>query len=270
MQTEGDFARDGYTIVRTPIFPAAVIDRASAGIAATLAGMARVTEYTDVVTGKRIKGLTTDSHGPPVTLASDGVPELLAHPYVHPNNDMLVPPATHVWPNSKPSVTVNGGLNLLLKPAPAQGTREVVAAHHWLRTAARMVGAVLRQTAGRGRRWLYRAAPGLDKLEPGGQRHGRQCAPAAMFPVRMRLRRALCRPDDSSAACAAEPNGFSGSGLFTCWVALSEVRPDSAPLQFVRGSHRWGVKYQDKATHRQDRPTQQREFETPTVRCARA
>ena len=56
------------------------------------------------------------------------------------------------------------------------------------------------------------------------------------------------------------PNGFSGFGLFTCWVALSEVGPDSAPLQFVRGSHRWGVKYQDKATHRQDRATQQRKY----------
>ena len=42
-------------------------------------------------------------------------------------------------------------------------------------------------------------------------------------------------------------------------VALSEVGPDSAPLQFVRGS-RWGVKYQDKATHRQDRATQQRKY----------
>jgi len=84
METVGDFARDGYAIVPTPIFPAAVIDRASAGITATLAGMERVTEYTDVVTGKRINGLTTDSHGPPVTLASDGVSELLAHPCVHP------------------------------------------------------------------------------------------------------------------------------------------------------------------------------------------
>lgn len=80
---EGDFQRDGYTIIPEPIFPAAVIDRASAGIVATLAGMERVTEYTDVVTGNRMQlGLTTDSHGPPVTLASDGVPELLAHPYV--------------------------------------------------------------------------------------------------------------------------------------------------------------------------------------------
>ncbi len=80
----GDFERDGYTILPEPIFPAAVVDRASAGITATLAGMERVTEYTDVVTGKRMQlGLTTDSHGPPVTLASDGVPDLLAHPYVH-------------------------------------------------------------------------------------------------------------------------------------------------------------------------------------------
>lgn len=65
--------------------------------------------------------------------------------------------------------------------------------------------------------------------------------------------------DDFGNAGIADPNGFSGSGLFTCWVALSEVGSDSAPLQFVKGSHRWGVKYQDKATHRQDRQTQQRE-----------
>lgn len=28
--------------------------------------------------------------------------------------------------------------------------------------------------------------------------------------------------------------------VFTCWVALSDVGPDSGPVCFVRGSHRWG------------------------------
>lgn len=31
-----------------------------------------------------------------------------------------------------------------------------------------------------------------------------------------------------------------GSELFTAWVALEEVRPESGPMRFVRGSHRWG------------------------------
>ena len=29
-------------------------------------------------------------------------------------------------------------------------------------------------------------------------------------------------------------------GLFTAWIALSEVKEDSGPMLFVRGSHRWG------------------------------
>ncbi|MCY3735405.1 MAG: phytanoyl-CoA dioxygenase family protein [Gemmatimonadaceae bacterium] len=29
-------------------------------------------------------------------------------------------------------------------------------------------------------------------------------------------------------------------GLFTAWIALSEVGPASGPMLFVRGSHRWG------------------------------
>lgn len=31
-----------------------------------------------------------------------------------------------------------------------------------------------------------------------------------------------------------------GSELFTAWVALSDVTPESGPMRFVRGSHRWG------------------------------
>ena len=29
-------------------------------------------------------------------------------------------------------------------------------------------------------------------------------------------------------------------GLFTAWIALSEVKEESGPMLFVRGSHRWG------------------------------
>ncbi|GIX06308.1 MAG: hypothetical protein KatS3mg115_0711 [Candidatus Poribacteria bacterium] len=32
-----------------------------------------------------------------------------------------------------------------------------------------------------------------------------------------------------------------GSELFTAWVALSDVGPESGPMRFVRGSHRWGL-----------------------------
>ncbi|MBN61302.1 MAG: hypothetical protein CME20_08110 [Gemmatimonadetes bacterium] len=32
-----------------------------------------------------------------------------------------------------------------------------------------------------------------------------------------------------------------GSELFTAWVALSEVGADAGPMQFVRGSHQWGL-----------------------------
>lgn len=31
-----------------------------------------------------------------------------------------------------------------------------------------------------------------------------------------------------------------GSELFTAWVAASDVTPEAGPMQFVRGSHRWG------------------------------
>ena len=30
------------------------------------------------------------------------------------------------------------------------------------------------------------------------------------------------------------------TGLFTIWIALSDVTSDSGPMRFVRGSHRWG------------------------------
>jgi ectoine hydroxylase-related dioxygenase (phytanoyl-CoA dioxygenase family) len=32
-----------------------------------------------------------------------------------------------------------------------------------------------------------------------------------------------------------------GSELFTAWIALSDVRAESGPMRFVRGSHRWGL-----------------------------
>ncbi|MCC7261947.1 MAG: phytanoyl-CoA dioxygenase family protein [Candidatus Latescibacteria bacterium] len=32
-----------------------------------------------------------------------------------------------------------------------------------------------------------------------------------------------------------------GSELFTAWVALEEVSPESGPMRFVPGSHRWGL-----------------------------
>lgn len=32
-----------------------------------------------------------------------------------------------------------------------------------------------------------------------------------------------------------------GSDLFTAWVALSDVTEDAGPMQFVRGSHHWGL-----------------------------
>jgi hypothetical protein len=32
-----------------------------------------------------------------------------------------------------------------------------------------------------------------------------------------------------------------GSELFTAWIALSDVRPESGPMRFVVGSHRWGL-----------------------------
>jgi ectoine hydroxylase-related dioxygenase (phytanoyl-CoA dioxygenase family) len=32
-----------------------------------------------------------------------------------------------------------------------------------------------------------------------------------------------------------------GSELLTCWLALSDVTAESGPMNFVRGSHRWGL-----------------------------
>ena len=57
------------------------------------------------------------------------------------------------------------------------------------------------------------------------------------------------------------PNGWGGAGLFTCWVAMDDVGPTAGPLQFIKGSHRWGVRYPDKGTERQDPLTQQEEIE---------
>jgi hypothetical protein len=44
-------------------------------------------------------------------------------------------------------------------------------------------------------------------------------------------------------------------------VLRGDVDQAAGPLRFVRGSHRWGVKYPDKGTHRQDPAVQQREIE---------
>jgi hypothetical protein len=37
------------------------------------------------------------------------------------------------------------------------------------------------------------------------------------------------------------PDWKEGSELFTAWLALSDVRPESGPMRFVPGSHRWGL-----------------------------
>ena len=49
-----------------------------------------------------------------------------------------------------------------------------------------------------------------------------------------------------------EGGGWGGSGLCTCWVALGDVGPESGPLLFVRGSHKWGVEISDLTLSRQD------------------
>jgi ectoine hydroxylase-related dioxygenase (phytanoyl-CoA dioxygenase family) len=36
-------------------------------------------------------------------------------------------------------------------------------------------------------------------------------------------------------------NWEEGSELFTAWVALTDVEADCGPMQFLRGSHRWGL-----------------------------
>lgn len=88
MQTVGDFERDGFAILPAPIFPAALMDQVSAGIDAQLALLPAERLSTAELAGHRVTAserqttgsLTTVSEGPPVTLAADGVPELLAHP----------------------------------------------------------------------------------------------------------------------------------------------------------------------------------------------
>jgi hypothetical protein len=53
-----------------------------------------------------------------------------------------------------------------------------------------------------------------------------------------------------------------GSELFTAWVALSEVTPESGPMRFVRGSHRWGY-LGGSDFYGQDHAAQQAAFPIP-------
>lgn len=62
----------------------------------------------------------------------------------------------------------------------------------------------------------------------------------------------LVKPSSAPGAQAATNVGWhqdrsywriweEGSELFTAWIALSDVREESGPMRFVRGSHRWGL-----------------------------
>jgi hypothetical protein len=56
--------------------------------------------------------------------------------------------------------------------------------------------------------------------------------------------------------------GPDGSGLFTAWVALSDVTRASGPMRFVRGSHRWGY-LGGSDFYGQDHASQQAAFPLP-------
>ena len=40
---------------------------------------------------------------------------------------------------------------------------------------------------------------------------------------------------------------FQGDQICTLWLALDEVSADSGAVEYVKGSHRWGKKYQPKS-----------------------
>lgn len=52
-----------------------------------------------------------------------------------------------------------------------------------------------------------------------------------------------------------------GSGLFTAWVALSDVTAEAGPMRFVPGSHRWGL--QESDFYGQDHEEQRRRIRVP-------
>jgi ectoine hydroxylase-related dioxygenase (phytanoyl-CoA dioxygenase family) len=58
-------------------------------------------------------------------------------------------------------------------------------------------------------------------------------------------------------------NWEEGSELFTAWIALSNVREESGPMRFVRGSHRWGL-LPEGDFFAQDLAGQQRAISLPT------
>lgn len=51
------------------------------------------------------------------------------------------------------------------------------------------------------------------------------------------------------------------SEVFTCWLAVSDVTPDSGPMRFVPGSHRWGLMPGD--FYAEDTDRQRDEIEVP-------
>ena len=83
----------------------------------------------------------------------------------------------------------------------------------------------------------------------------------------------LYKPPGAGAAGAATSIGWhqdrkywqcweEGSELLTAWVALSDVRPESGPMAFVRGSHRWGLQA-DGDFYAPDLATQQEALRVP-------
>ena len=197
--TVGNYQRDGFEIHPSPVFPAALMDRVSAGIDAELSKLPAERLSTAELAGHTAKDievqttgrLTTVSEGPPVTLAADGVPELLAHP--------------------------------ALMECARQVTGLVDTRVWWVQYFGKQPDGVEGGYTGWHQDWTSWSA-------------------------------------EANSAEGA-PNGWGGEGLFTCWVALADVDQAAGPLRFVRGSHRWGVKYPDKGTHRQDPAGQQREIE---------
>ena len=95
-----------------------------------------------------------------------------------------------------------------------------------------------------------------------GERIGRWCAMLRGWPgARINQDNVLWKPPRARPVGFHQDDGYQSwvvpPEMATCWIALDDTHPEGGTLEYVRGSHRWGLSPPEVEFHAPDDPMQE-------------